>query len=106
MGEDGQIVARPMMYLALSYDHRIIDGHDAVRFLVTIKVMLEDSARLLLQVRRRSKMNSFDVVVIGGGPGGYVAAIRCAQLCLRTACVDDWRNEGGKPALGGTCLHV
>src|SRR3569832_2439078 len=51
-------------------------------------------------------MNSFDVVVIGGGPGGYVAAIRCAQLGLRTACVDDWRNEDGKPALGGTCLDV
>src|SRR3569832_1513038 len=51
-------------------------------------------------------MNNFDVVVIGGGPGGYVAAIRCAQLGLRTACVDDWRNEDGKPALGGTCLNV
>lgn len=50
MVEDGQIVARPMMYLALSYDHRLIDGHDAVRFLVTIKEMLEDPARLLLQV--------------------------------------------------------
>src|SRR3569833_2387506 len=50
MVEDGAIVARPMMYLALSYDHRIIDGHDAVRFLVTIKDMLEDPARLLLQV--------------------------------------------------------
>ncbi len=50
MVEDGQIVARPMMYLALSYDHRLVDGHDAVRFLVTIKDMLEDPARLLLQV--------------------------------------------------------
>src|SRR3569833_2131505 len=50
MVEDGVIVARPMMYLALSYDHRIIDCHDAVRFLVTIKDMLEDPARLLLQV--------------------------------------------------------
>ena len=48
--EDGAIVARPMMYLALSYDHRLIDGHEAVRFLVTIKEMLEDPARLLLQV--------------------------------------------------------
>jgi len=50
MVEDGQIVARPMMYLALSYDHRLVDGHDAVRFLVIIKDMLEDPARLLLQV--------------------------------------------------------
>jgi len=48
--EKGEIVARPMMYLALSYDHRLIDGHDAVRFLVAIKETLEDPARLLLQV--------------------------------------------------------
>ena len=47
---EGEIVIRPMMYVALSYDHRIIDGRDAVRFLVTIKEMLEDPARLLLQV--------------------------------------------------------
>jgi 2-oxoglutarate dehydrogenase E2 component (dihydrolipoamide succinyltransferase) len=47
---DGDIVARPMMYLALTYDHRIIDGSEAVRFLVSIKEQLEDPARLLLQV--------------------------------------------------------
>jgi len=47
---NGQICVRPMMYLALSYDHRIIDGRDAVQFLVTIKDGLEDPARLLLQV--------------------------------------------------------
>ncbi len=50
--------------------------------------------------------NNFDVVVIGAGPGGYVAAIRCAQLGLNTACVDDWKNAQGKPSLGGTCLNV
>jgi len=49
---------------------------------------------------------SFDVVVIGGGPGGYVAAIRAAQLGFATACVDDWTRDGGKPALGGTCTNV
>ncbi|MFA7240868.1 MAG: dihydrolipoyl dehydrogenase [Sulfuricellaceae bacterium] len=49
---------------------------------------------------------SFDVVVIGGGPGGYVAAIRCAQLGLNTACIDEWQTPAGKPALGGTCLNV
>lgn len=49
---------------------------------------------------------SFDVVVIGAGPAGYVAAIRCAQLGLRTACVDRWVNEAGEPAPGGTCLNV
>ncbi len=47
---DGQIVVRPMMYLALTYDHRIIDGREAVQFLVAIKDCLEDPARLLLQV--------------------------------------------------------
>ncbi|MCP4769484.1 MAG: 2-oxoglutarate dehydrogenase complex dihydrolipoyllysine-residue succinyltransferase [Gammaproteobacteria bacterium] len=47
---DGEIVVRPMMYLALTYDHRIIDGKDAVQFLVTIKNVLEDPARLLLGV--------------------------------------------------------
>ncbi|MEI6412907.1 MAG: 2-oxoglutarate dehydrogenase complex dihydrolipoyllysine-residue succinyltransferase [Pseudomonadota bacterium] len=48
--ENGEIVIRPMMYLALSYDHRIIDGRDAVQCLVAIKQMLEDPARLLLQL--------------------------------------------------------
>jgi 2-oxoglutarate dehydrogenase E2 component (dihydrolipoamide succinyltransferase) len=48
--ENGQIVIRPMMYLALSYDHRIIDGREAVSFLVAVKQALEDPARLLLQI--------------------------------------------------------
>lgn len=47
---DGQVVIRPMMYLALSYDHRLIDGQEAVRFLVTIKDLLEDPARILLEL--------------------------------------------------------
>jgi dihydrolipoamide dehydrogenase len=51
-------------------------------------------------------MKSFDVVVIGGGPGGYIAAIRAAQLGLRTACIDEWKGADGKPALGGTCTNV
>jgi len=50
MVENGEIVIRPMMYLALSYDHRIIDGRDAVQFLVTIKQLLEDPSRLLLEI--------------------------------------------------------
>ncbi len=50
--------------------------------------------------------DSFDVVVIGAGPAGYVAAIRCAQLGLRTVCVDDFKNKDGEPSLGGTCLNV
>jgi len=51
-------------------------------------------------------MKNYDVVVIGGGPGGYVAAIRCGQLGLATALVDEWLGTDGKPALGGTCLNV
>lgn len=48
----------------------------------------------------------YDVIVIGAGPGGYVAAIRCAQLGLKTACVDEWVNDKGEASPGGTCLNV
>ena len=48
----------------------------------------------------------FDVVIIGGGPGGYVAAIHCAQLGLNTVCVDERLDPQGKSVLGGTCLNV
>ena len=51
-------------------------------------------------------MDNFDVIVIGGGPGGYVAAIRAAQLGFKTACVERWRDDAGKQVLGGTCLNV
>ena len=49
---------------------------------------------------------NFDVVVIGGGPGGYIAAIRAAQLGQQVACIDEWKNEKGGPAPGGTCTNV
>ena len=49
---------------------------------------------------------NFDVIVIGGGPAGYVAAIRAAQLGLSTAVVDNFVFKDGEPALGGTCLNV
>jgi len=48
----------------------------------------------------------FDVVVIGGGPGGYIAAIRAAQLGFNAACIDEWKNDKGGPAPGGTCTNV
>ena len=48
----------------------------------------------------------FDVIVIGGGPGGYIAAIRAAQLGFQVACVDEWKNAKGGPAPGGTCTNV
>lgn len=51
-------------------------------------------------------MAHFDIVIIGGGPGGYVAAIRAAQLGFKVAVVDNFRDKQGRPALGGTCLNV
>lgn len=48
----------------------------------------------------------FDVIVIGGGPGGYIAAIRAAQLGFNVACIDEWKNGKGGPAPGGTCTNV
>lgn len=50
--------------------------------------------------------DTFDVIVIGGGPGGYVAAIRAAQLGLKTACIDSYTGKDGKASPGGTCLNV
>jgi dihydrolipoamide dehydrogenase len=49
---------------------------------------------------------TYDVVVIGGGPAGYPAALRAAQLGLSAACIDDWKNEEGQRTFGGTCLNV
>ena len=50
--------------------------------------------------------NHYDAIIIGAGPAGYVCAIRCAQLGLKTACVDDWLNDNQQPVLGGTCLNA
>ncbi len=49
---------------------------------------------------------AFDLIVLGAGPGGYIAAIRAAQLGLKVACIDAWRNAAGGPAPGGTCTNV
>jgi len=49
---------------------------------------------------------TFDIAVIGAGPGGYVAALRAAQLGFNVVCIDAWKNAQGKPSLGGTCLNV
>lgn len=51
-------------------------------------------------------MADYNVIVIGAGPGGYVAAIRCAQLGMKTACLDKWTHADGRYPLGGTCLNV
>jgi dihydrolipoamide dehydrogenase len=50
--------------------------------------------------------NKYDVIVIGGGPAGYVAAIRCAQLGLKTACIEKWHDDKKNAVYGGTCLNV
>jgi dihydrolipoamide dehydrogenase len=59
-----------------------------------------------MRARTHMSTSTFDVVVIGAGPGGYIAAIRAAQLGLKVACVDDWQNDKGGPAPGGTCTNV
>ena len=50
--------------------------------------------------------DKYDVVIIGSGPAGYVAAIRAAQLGLKTACIEKWQNDEGQGVNGGTCLNV
>ena len=50
--------------------------------------------------------STFDAVVIGAGPAGYIAAIRAAQLGLSVACIDEWKNDKGGPAPGGTCTNI
>ena len=54
----------------------------------------------------QSAADSFDVIVIGGGPAGYPCAIRAAQNQLRVACIDEWKNKDGSAAFGGTCLNA
>ena len=126
---DDQIVIRPMMYLALSYDHRIIDGREAVSFLVRIKECIENPERLMLRNLIESPpipdrvgggpngtyhscpstdqlsihkellvAERYDLVVIGAGPGGYVAAIRAAQLGMKVACVEKRPHAWAAPA--------
>jgi len=50
--------------------------------------------------------SEYDVIVIGGGPAGYPAAIRAAQNGLKSACIDEWKNRDGSNAFGGTCLNA
>ncbi len=52
------------------------------------------------------KQTHYDVIVIGAGPAGFASAIRCAQLGLKTACIDNWRNKKGQSRLGGSHLNT
>ena len=56
--------------------------------------------------KQQAAADSFDVIVIGGGPAGYPAAIRAAQNKLTVACIDEWKNKDGSAAFGGTCLNA
>src|SRR5579862_9668805 len=56
--------------------------------------------------KQQAAADSFDVIVIGGGPAGYPAAIRAAQNKLSVACIDEWKNKDGSAAFGGTCLNA
>ena len=111
----GRSSIRPINYLALSYDHRIIDGREAVLSLVAIKEALEDPARLLLDYdkpvgcaanfhRSSPWLSNSIVVVIGGGPGGYTAAIRAAQLGLHDG-VHRRLVARGRQARAGRHVH-
>src|SRR6266851_4917523 len=81
---DGQVAPRRRVRITMSCDHRVIDGATGAAFLKTLKQMLA---------------NPFDVLILGGGPAGYVAAIRAAQLGMRTALVE-------KEKLGGVCVNI
>ena len=101
VAEGDKVVIRPMMYVALSYDHRIIDGREAVLFLVAVKELIEDPTRFILQGLTMAQ--TFDLVVLGAGPAGYIAAIRAAQLGMSVAV----RRHGagqGRQALAGRHL--
>ncbi|STR28580.1 dihydrolipoamide acetyltransferase component (E2) of acetoin dehydrogenase complex [Klebsiella grimontii] len=93
---DGQIVVRHQLTVSLSCDHRVIDGASGAAFLQALKRLVETPT--LLFIGRRAMHDKYDVLIIGGGPGGYVAAIRAGQLGLRTALVE-------KQHLGGICLN-
>ena len=93
---DGRSRVGRRMKLTISCDHRVMDGAMGARFLQDVKRLLEEPLRLLVVAAMAAQ--KFDVVVVGTGPGGYVAAIRCAQLGLSVAVVEDDRP-------GGVCLN-
>ena len=84
--------------LTLSCDHRVVDGAIGAQFLAAFKKLIEDPLRCCCEAVGAMADNSFDLIVVGGGPGGYVAAIRAAQLGMKTAVVE-------REQLGGICLN-
>ena len=113
--ENGQVVVRPMNYLAQSYDHRIIDGREAVLSLVAIKEALEDPARLLLDSdlleaphdnRTTSMADHSTSSSSAAAPAATSPRSAPRSSGFKTACIDDWTRADGKPAPGGTCTNV
>ena len=94
---DNAFVPRKTMNLSSSFDHRVVDGYDAASFIQRLRALLEQPGAAVRRGRRAMNELRCKVLVIGGGPGGYVAAIRAGQLGLDTILVEATR-------LGGTCL--
>ena len=95
----GEMVDRNMMSCTLSVDHRVVDGALGAQFLQTLQgAMIEQTGRDAGSRSDAMAETSFDLIVVGGGPGGYVAAIRAAQLGMKTAIVE-------REHLGGICLN-
>ncbi len=95
---DNAFVPRKTMNLSSSFDHRVVDGFDAASFIQRLRTLLEQPALLFVEGEAMNEL-SCKVLIIGGGPGGYVCAIKAGQLGLDTILVEAER-------IGGTCLNV
>ncbi len=95
---NGEVVIRPLMNITLSYDHRTIDGAEAAKFMRTLKALVENPATVLDSVKVTEVNHNKKVIVIGGGVGGYPAAIRAARMGAEVILIE-------KDLLGGVCLN-
>ena len=95
---DNKLDIATMMSVTLSCDHRVIDGVVGAKFLSYFKKVIENPSLMIFIIFMNLVEQKYDLVVIGGGPGGYVAAIRAAQLDFKVALIE-------KEHLGGICLN-